>query len=72
MDTSPITAAGRVGNRDDYFCYDNCWATETDCLDRVHSTWQHTPDTAIDKLHAVGGALKIWQLERHNDTTKRI
>ncbi|KAK8701413.1 hypothetical protein V6N13_019800 [Hibiscus sabdariffa] len=60
MDTSPITDVGRTYSRDDYFRYDNCWAVESDCIDRVHTAWQYTSGIAIDKLHAVGGALKDW------------
>ncbi|KAK8708668.1 hypothetical protein V6N13_059706 [Hibiscus sabdariffa] len=71
-DTSPITDTGKVCNRDDYFHYDNRWIAETDCLDRVHTTWQYMSSTTIDKLHAVGGALKNWQNERHNARTKCI
>ncbi|KAK8635187.1 hypothetical protein V6N13_023064 [Hibiscus sabdariffa] len=72
MDTSPTTEANKVCNRDDYFRYDNCWATGTDCFGRVHTAWQYTSGTTIDKLHVVSRALKTWQNERRNDTTNRI
>ncbi|KAK8590555.1 hypothetical protein V6N13_057448 [Hibiscus sabdariffa] len=42
----------------DYFRYDNYWAIESECVDKVHTAWSFTSGSAIDKLSAVGGALR--------------
>ncbi|KAL4297740.1 hypothetical protein GQ457_12G013570 [Hibiscus cannabinus] len=56
----------------DYFRYDNCWGTESACIDKVHTVWSFTAGSAIDKLSAIGGALRNWQHNRRKSTTKRI
>ncbi|KAK8698522.1 hypothetical protein V6N13_114634 [Hibiscus sabdariffa] len=57
MDSSPIPIVGVGHHRQglDYFRYDTCWATESECVDKVHTAWTFTSGSTIDKLSAVGG-----------------
>ncbi|KAL4347289.1 hypothetical protein GQ457_17G007720 [Hibiscus cannabinus] len=72
MDSDPIVGNGTSRRGGDYFRYDNCWATESACIDKVHTVWSFTAGSAIDKLSAIGGALRNWQHNRRKSTTKRI
>ncbi|KAK8590506.1 hypothetical protein V6N13_057399 [Hibiscus sabdariffa] len=72
MDSDPIVGNGPSRRGGDYFRYDNCWATESACIDKVHTVWSFTAGSAIDKLSAIGGALRNWQHNRRKSTTKRI
>ncbi|KAL4297791.1 hypothetical protein GQ457_12G013530 [Hibiscus cannabinus] len=72
MDSDPIVDNGAPRRGGDYFRYDNCWATESACIDKVHTAWSFTAGSTIDKLSAVGGALREWQHDRRKSTTKRI
>ncbi|KAK8590445.1 hypothetical protein V6N13_057338 [Hibiscus sabdariffa] len=72
MDSDPIVDNGSSRRGGDYFWYDNCWATESACIDKVHTVWSFTAGSTIDKLSAVGGALRNWQHNRRKSTTKRI
>ncbi|KAL4342320.1 hypothetical protein GQ457_08G033220 [Hibiscus cannabinus] len=72
MDSDPIVDNGPSRRGGDYFRYDNCWATESACVDKVHTVWSFTAGSAIDKLSTVGGALRTWQHNRRKSTTKRI
>ncbi|KAL4298098.1 hypothetical protein GQ457_12G013510 [Hibiscus cannabinus] len=60
MDSDPVVDNGSSRRGGDYFRYDNCWATESACIDKVHTVWSFTAGSAIDKLSAVGGALRTW------------
>ncbi|KAL4297820.1 hypothetical protein GQ457_12G013390 [Hibiscus cannabinus] len=72
MDSDPVVDNGPSRRGGDYFRYDNCWATESACIDKVHTVWSFTAGSAIDKLSAVGGALRTWQHNRRVNSTKRI
>ncbi|KAK8547800.1 hypothetical protein V6N13_027413 [Hibiscus sabdariffa] len=59
----------KCGTRD-YFRFDSCWSKEDACIERVRSTWLHSPGSTVSKLQAIGDSLRSWQADRRVSSTK--
>ncbi|KAL4324249.1 hypothetical protein GQ457_11G027500 [Hibiscus cannabinus] len=71
MDASQVNVFAR-GGTSDYFRFDTCWSKEDACIERVRSTWLHSPDSTVSKLQAIGNSLRCWQANRRVSSTKRM
>ncbi|KAL4348123.1 hypothetical protein GQ457_17G009920 [Hibiscus cannabinus] len=71
MDATQVNVSAK-GETRDYFRFDNCWSKEEACIERVRSSWLHSPGSTASKLRAIGDSLRSWQADRHASSTKRM
>ncbi|KAL4375950.1 hypothetical protein GQ457_02G034330 [Hibiscus cannabinus] len=72
LDALPLPGSDKRNVRGDYFRFEDCWSNESDCIERVRSSWMGNTGSTISKLQAVGRALKKWQVARRTSSRRRL
>ncbi|KAL4378923.1 hypothetical protein GQ457_02G026950 [Hibiscus cannabinus] len=67
--TKPLPSSS---SRNHQFRFENCWASNKDCINLVQNTWQQTNGSVNDKLKSVGTNLQSWQSHQRSVTSGRI
>ncbi|KAK9044431.1 hypothetical protein V6N11_058331 [Hibiscus sabdariffa] len=72
MDTNGDPMCQTPNIHGDYFKFDNCWASEPKCREKIIECWKSLGRFTLEKLVVFGTTLDSWQQEKRRKSSGRI